>query len=71
MQIRQRRPATATRKNHGLLSGQTFQLQMPVELAHDLGIVTPIAQDFHVQFQKNLRAKNFLEFLARFGANFL
>jgi hypothetical protein len=30
-----------------LFSGQAFELQMPVELAHELRIVAPIAQNFH------------------------
>jgi hypothetical protein len=39
--------AVARGRPVGLLSGQAFQLQVPVELAHDLRIVAPITQDFH------------------------
>src|SRR6267143_3346162 len=47
-----------------------FQLQMPVELAHQLRIVAPISQDFHEQLQKYLHAKDLLEFLPRIRPDF-
>ncbi len=58
-------------KHVTLLSGHAFQLPVPVQLAHDLRIVAPVFLHLHVQLQKNLRAQDFFQFLARFRPDFL
>jgi hypothetical protein len=44
-------------KTDGLFPAQLFELAAPIHLAHESGIVAPIAADAHAKFEINLRSK--------------
>src|SRR5262250_2826742 len=50
---------------HFLLFADPVELVAPIELTHQDGILAPARLDAHERLQKNLRAENFLQLLAR------
>jgi hypothetical protein len=44
-------------KTDGLFPAQLFELAAPIHLAHERGIIAPIAADAHAKFEINLRSK--------------
>ena len=51
--------------------GQLFELAVPIQLANDCGFWRQLRLHFHEQFQKDARAENRFDFLARLRADFL
>ena len=49
---------------------ETFELEMPIEFADFLGILTPVGHDLHKQCEINLDIEKFFQLFAGFGADF-
>src|SRR5579863_8305331 len=54
-----------------LVRAQTFELEMPIQFAHSLRIISPIWRYFHEHAEENLRAEEVFQFFAGFRADLL
>src|SRR5579864_9185222 len=54
-----------------LVRAQTFELEMPIQLAHSLRIIAPIWRYFHEHAEENPGAEEVFQFFAGFRADFL